>query len=49
MTATAPTTYLLTADELFGIPDDGKRREIIEGVLYVALPHLASTRRSSFD
>jgi len=36
MTATASTTYLLTADELFGFPDDGKRREIIEGVLYVA-------------
>jgi Uma2 family endonuclease len=36
MTATLPTTYLLTADELFNFPDDGKRREIIEGVLYVA-------------
>lgn len=36
MTATAPATYLLTADELFNFPDDGKRREIIEGVLYVA-------------
>jgi Uma2 family endonuclease len=36
MTATLPTTYLLTADELFDFPNDGKRREIIEGVLYVA-------------
>lgn len=36
MTATALATYLLTADELFNFPDDGKRREIIEGVLYVA-------------
>lgn len=38
MTATSPATYLLTADELFGFPNDGKRREIIDGVLYVAAP-----------
>jgi len=36
MTATSATTYLLTADELDGFPNDGKRREIIEGVLFVA-------------
>ncbi len=36
MSVASPMIPLLTADDLDGFPDDGKRREIIEGVLYVA-------------
>lgn len=36
MSVASPVTPLLTADDLGHFPDDGMRREIIEGVLYVA-------------
>ncbi len=36
MTVTSPAKNHYTADDLDTFPDDGMRREIIEGVLYVA-------------
>ena len=43
MSASAERLY--TIDDLWDFPDDGKRRELIDGVLYVTPWHAPATRR----